>query len=446
MKQGAAAQRPDADAPSAEPARRPTCASRPTRRRVLAGLATAVGIPGSLRASPRVVLTVAAYPLIDEIVRAALPRWRALQPDVEVRVFSRAYADHHTAMTTALSTSAHLPDVMALEASYVGRYSQGEGLEDLSQPPYELERLASRFVPYAFDQTRNRRGARVAVPTDIGPGTLLYRSDLLARAGLGPADLTPSWEAYVEAGARIQAATGAYLIGNAQSIKDIVIRSGLQPGEGLYFDKDSRVLVDAPRFHRAFALARRVRQRKLDAKVTAWSNEWAEGFRRGAIATDLTGAWMVGQMANWVAPVTKGLWRVTQLPEQTFVGYGGSFFAIPRRARPERKALAWQLIQMLTLTPQLQLDAFKSQDAFPALVETHQDPFFEQPVAFLGGQPARLVWREAARRITATQVHKQANFADEVIGTELDNVLEFGKDIGRALADARRLLERRAHR
>jgi multiple sugar transport system substrate-binding protein len=286
----------------------------------------------------------------------------------------------------------------------------------------------------------------VAVPTDIGPGNVLYRTDLLARAGLSEADLTPSWEAYVAAGVKIKATTGAYLIGNAQSVKDIIIRSGLRPGEGLYFDKDSRVLVEAPRVRRAFELAREVRQRKLDAKVNAWSNEWAEGFRRGTLATDLTGAWMVGQMATWVAPGTKGLWRVAQLPENTFVGYGGSFYAIPRRAQPEQKALAWQLIELLTLDPALQLAAFKSQDAFPALLQTHQDPFFDEPVAFLGNQPARRLWREAARRITATQVHKQTNFADEVIGTELDNVLDNGKDIATALADARRLLERRAHR
>jgi multiple sugar transport system substrate-binding protein len=79
-------------------------------------------------------------------------------------------------------------------------------------------------------------------------------------------------------------------------------------------------------------------------------------------------------------------------------------------------------------------------------METHQDAFFEQPVAFLGGQPARSVWREAARRISTTEVHKQNNFADEVISTELDNVLDRGKHIGQALADAQRLLERRARR
>ena len=427
-----------------EPSKRALTKGR--RQAMVALSAFGMAAPGVLLASKRRKLTVAAFPLLDEIIKAALPRWRQRHPEVDVEVVSRQYVDHHTAMTTALSTSVHLPDVMALEASYVGRFSHGEGLQDLAAGPFDAERLKARFVPYAFDQTRNRRGARIAIPTDIGPGTLLYRADLLSRSGLSEADLTPSWDAYVAAGTRIKASTGAYLVSNAQSVKDIIIRSGLQPGEGLYFDRDSRVLVTSERFHRAFSLARQVRQHQLDAKVNAWSNEWAEGFRRGTVATDLTGAWMVGQMANWVAPKTKGLWRAAHLPERTFVGYGGSFYAIPRRSRGEHKALAWELIQLLTLDPALQLSAFKAQDAFPALLETHQDSFFNEPVEFLGGQPARVVWREAASRISATEVHKQNNFADEVVSTELDNVLDRGKNIAQALADAQRLLERRAHR
>ena len=81
-----------------------------------------------------------------------------------------------------------------------------------------------------------------------------------------------------------------------------------------------------------------------------------------------------------------------------------------------------------------------------ALLATHDDPFFEQPLPFLGGQPARQLWRTAARRIGATPVHKQDGFADEVVATELDSVLNRGKDIRSALADAQRLLQRRAHR
>jgi multiple sugar transport system substrate-binding protein len=299
------------------------------KRRKLLVAGAAAALPWRARARARTTLTVAAFPLVDAIVKAALPAWQQRHPDVAVQVVSRPYADHHTAMTTALSTSVYLPDVMTLEASYVGRYAQGRGLADLSQAPFDGLRLRPRFVPYAFEQAINRRNELLALPTDIGPGTLMYRADLFAKAGLGEADLTPSWEAYVEAGLRLKAATGAYLISNAQTVKDIVIRSGLKPGEGLYFDRESRVLVNSPRFVRAFELARKVRQHKLDARVAAWSNDWAEAFRRGSLATDLTGAWMVGQMANWVAPGTSGRWRVAQLPENTFVSYGGSYYALP---------------------------------------------------------------------------------------------------------------------
>jgi multiple sugar transport system substrate-binding protein len=57
-----------------------------------------------------------------------------------------------------------------------------------------------------------------------------------------------------------------------------------------------------------------------------------------------------------------------------------------------------------------------------------------------------VLWREAARHITATAVHRQTNFAEEAINTELEYVLDDGKAIRRALSDAARLLERRAHR
>ena len=391
-------------------------------------------------------LTVAAFPSVDEIIRAAAPAFKQLHPDVQLKVVSRQFADHHTAMTTALSTASNLPDLMALEVGYVGRFAQGGGLDDLSAPPFGLQAEAARYVPFALAQGRSRQGALVAAPTDIGPGTLLYRADLLARSGLAEAELTLSWDAYVAAGQKIKSATGAYLLAHARDMKDIVIRTGLRPGEGLYFDEASRVLVGSPRFVRAFELAREVRRQKLDARVAAWSNEWAEGFRRGTIATQMSGAWLVGHMSQWLAPSTAGAWRAAQLPEGAYAAYGGSFLAVPRGAAPAQKALAGDLIRLLTLQRDMQLAAFKAQDAFPALLDSFDDPFFAQPIAFLGGQPARLLWRDAARRIQAVAVHKQDAFADEVINTELDKVLDRGKDIRVALADAERLLQRRAHR
>ncbi len=397
-------------------------------------------------ANAQQTLTIAAFPAVDEIVRSAIPQWKRIHPTVDIKVVSRQFADHHTAMTTALSTSFYLPDVMALEVGYVGRFAQGGGLEDLSKPPYNIAQFQSRWVPYAYQQATSRKGTVVAAPTDIGPGTLLYRADVLAKAGISEAELTQSWDSYVATGARIKSATGSYLMAHARDMKDIVIRTGIQPGEGLYFDSQSRVLVTSPRFVRAFELARKVRQQKLDARVSAWSNEWSEGFKRGTIATQMTGAWLAGHLNNWLAPNTKGQWRAAQLPEGAFAAYGGTFFAIARGAPAAHKGLAWEFIQMMTLNREVQLAAFKAQDAFPSLQETYNDPFFDLPIEFLGGQKARVGWRSAASRIAAVSVHKQDAFADEVINTELDKVLDRGKDITEALADAQRLLQRRALR
>ena len=390
------------------------------------------------------VITVAAYPAVDSIVKSALPAWKKTHPNVEVKIISRAYADHHTAMTTALATSSEPPDVMVLEYSYVARFATGGGLEDLGSSAYGLQNHDGKFVPFALQQAMSPKGQWVAVPADIGPGTLLYRKDLLEKAGLEESNLTRSWDSYISAGLTLKKHTGAYLIAHARDIKDLIIRSKGKPTEGLYFDSQNKVLVDSDRFVKAFELAKQIRDNKLDAKVASWSNEWAEGFRRGHVATQMSGAWLAGHLNNWLAPATTGMWRAAQLPENTWAAWGGRFYAIPKGAK--NKKLAWELIQLMTLDPAQQLSAFKSQDAFPALISVHDDPFLQQPIEFLGGQKARLLWRESARNIQATQVHKLDPFAEEVVNTELDKVLDQGKDIRLALKDAQKLLERRARR
>jgi multiple sugar transport system substrate-binding protein len=414
----------------------------PFGNRLAAALLMAGGAFFSAQAQQ--TLTIAAFPAVDEIAKAAIPAWKKKHPDVEIKITSRAYADHHTAMTTALSTSSNLPDVMALEYGYVGRFAEGGGLEDLNAAPYNFNAQQARFVPFAWRQGTANSGAQVAIPTDIGPGTLLYRTDILKKAGVTEVGLTQSWESYVGAGGKIKTITGAYLMAHARDIKDIVIRSNLQAGDGLYVDKSGKVLVDSPRFVRAFELAKKVREQKLDGKISAWSSEWSEGFKRGTIATQMSGAWLAGHLNNWLAPDTKGQWRAAQLPEKAWASWGGSFYSIPKGAK--NKALAAEFISLMTLAPELQLAAFKSQDAFPALLEVHNDVFFQQPISFLADQKARVLWRDAARKISAVDVHKVDPIADEIVNTELDKVLDQGKDIRAALADAKALIERRVKR
>lgn len=393
----------------------------------------------------KTVLTVAAYPAVDEIIKASLAEWSKKHPNVEVRVVSREYADHHTAMTTALAASSGLPDVMTLEYGYLGRFSRSGGLENLAAPPYNAAALEKRFVPFAWAQAQDETHGQTAIPTDIGPGALFYRHDIISRAGVKPEQLIQSWESFIDAGRQIKSKTGAHLVAHARDVKDIVIRSGVPTGEGIYYNaKGESVVGTSPRFQRAFTLAKAVRDQGLDARINAWSNDWGEGLKRGTISVQMMGAWLGGHLQNWLAPATAGQWRSTSLPEGIATSWGGTFYAIPKRA--QNKALAWDLIQHLTLNKAQQQMAFEKFNAFPALIDAHAGAYFEQPVPFLGNQAARTEWRTTALKIQPTRVFRNDPIAEEIVNAELDLVLTRGKPIDKALADAHRMIGRRAQR
>ena len=71
------------------------------KRRVIAA-AVVAGLCGSA-ADAATTITVAAFPALDAAVKAAIPLYKKLHPDVEIKLVSLAYADHHVAMTTSLS-------------------------------------------------------------------------------------------------------------------------------------------------------------------------------------------------------------------------------------------------------------------------------------------------------------------------------------------------------
>ena len=411
-------------------------------------------------AHAQTVVTVASFPDLDRAVKAAIPLYKKVKPNVEIKLTSLAYPDHHTAMTTALATGANLPDVMAVDFDFIGKFAESGGLEDLGKAPYNALQHRAKLSKFSVPQGTSSTGALAGVPTDIGPGALFYRKDLIEKAGISEADLTRSWESYIEAGKKVKAATGgrgadvildmvkaatgAYMLGNAVDIQAIYIRSGLKDGEGIYFDAKGSPLVTTPRFVKAFELAKSARVAGIDGKINAWSNEWSEGFKRDKIASQMMGAWLAGHLNNWLAPDQKGKWRSAQLPGGAYASWGGSFYAIPKKAQQKKEA--WDFIQFLTLNKDMQIEAFRKLDAFPALLEAQNDSFLNEPIEYLGGQTARQQWKQAADQIKAAAVNKLDPIAREVVNAELEKVLEQGKDVKTALADAQAQITRRVRR
>jgi multiple sugar transport system substrate-binding protein len=396
----------------------------------------------AMTARAETTITVASFPSFDESTKAAKEGFEKKYPDIKIKLQSLAFGDHHNAMITALASGTNLPDVMAVEIGFIGRFAESkDALEDLGAAPYNAKPMLDKLLKFTRSQAQSGTGILAAIPADVGPGTLFYRKDILDKAGVSEAELTKSWESYIEAGKKVKAATGSYLLAHANDIMGIYIRSNLKDGEGIYFGAGNKVLVNSPRFKKAFEYAKMARAAGIDAKVGAWSNEWAEGFKRGTIATQAIGAWLAGHLNNWIAPDTKGLWRAAQLPAGAWATWGGSFYAIPKKA--EHKAEAWKFIQYMCFDKAQQLNALKALDAWPALIAAQSDPFLDQPMPFLGGQKARQLWKVAAAKAPAIVVNKLDPVASDVVNAELEQVLEKDKPIDQALADAQAQIERR---
>jgi multiple sugar transport system substrate-binding protein len=402
-----------------------------------------VALAAQAAAQPSNTLVVASFPSFDDAVKVAIPLYKKVRPDVTIKLNSLSFDDHHSSLVTALSTGTGMPDVMGIEAGFLGKFVESGGLQDLSQAPYNALKHRERIVKFTTAQAMTRSGALIAMPADLGPGSLFYRHDILQKAGVQPEQLTQSWESYISAGKQIKQKTGAFLLPNAGSIFQVYIRSNLKDGEGVFFDKDNKILVTQPRFAQAFKLAKEVRANKLDAKIASWTNEWNEGFKRGLFASEMSGAWLAGHLSNYIAPASKGLWRAAYLPEGAFASWGGSFYAIPKRLPEAKKKLAWDFIEFMATNREIQLRAFKELNAYPALVEVTNDPFFGQPIEYLGGQPARQLWRISSEKIPAITVNRLDAIAGEIVSGELAKVLELDKDITKALSDAERQIARR---
>jgi len=353
-----------------------------------------------------------------------------------VTMLKNNHGDHHNKLKTNLATGTGAGDVVLIDVGFVGSFVNAGGFVDLTD---FYKGLAGDYANYAVEAGKGNDGAQYAVPVDLGPGVMYFRRDYMEDMGFDLEEVMTDWDTYLAYGAKLKE-KDIMLIGDAGALANAYYRFNVAEGEGLYFTSDGKPLVTGPRFVKAFEIAKAVRDGGMDGNISEWTEDWYAGFREGKFATQMSGAWLLGHLKNWIAPDTSGNWGVSNLPAGTFGTWGGSYLAIPKQA--SNPSASWDLIEYM-ISEENQLAGFKNIAAFPAHTGTYSDASFGEPIEFLRGQKARLMFADIASKITPVAPMKGDLIAEDLVGKALDQVLNDGVSIKKALKDAEKQIKRR---
>lgn len=383
-------------------------------------------------------LRIDGFPDYDSHFKLVIPEFMNANKDLDVTYIINQHEDHHKKLTNNLATGSGAGDIVLVDVGFLGAFINAGGFVDLDT--LGADKLKDSFAAYSLAQGKGADGKQYALPIDIGPGVLYYRRDLVEDLGYKIEDISKNWDTFINYGVEVKNKKGVALLANAADIANLVVNATVKEGEGLYFDKDGKSLLTSERFVKALTLARKVRELGLDRNVTSFTNEWYELLREGKAATQLSGAWLLGHLKNWIAPKSSGLWAVANLPDGIYGSWGGSFLAIPKQAKNPKES--WRVIEYL-VTPELQLKGLANIAAFPANTKTYEDKLFAEPVDYLKGQKARLLFAEVAKKIRAVKPAKGDQIAFTIYKNALEEVVTQGKDVKATLEQADQLLTRR---
>lgn len=370
----------------------------------------------------------------DDSLQFAVDAFHAKQKKIKVNFQKLGFDDAHQKLLTSLAADTGAPDVCSLEIGLIGGFTGRGGMVDLLQPPFDAGQFKDQIVEYKWIQGSGPNGNLAAMPWDIGPGGLWYRSDLLKDAGF---DVDPdamqkriqTWDDWFQLAEDLKKKTGDKTALFADSFNDVLWPMIEQHGHGWF--KNDQVLV-VEKGTKPLQTALQVREQSLDANIDWWGPEWSTGTKKNAFAGMGIACWMQGGLTK-EQPQTVGKWHVIRAPQGDY-NWGGSFMAIPEQSK--KKEAAWEFLKFVCCSADGQNAIFKNSGIFPAFKPAWDDPLYGKPVDFFGGQKTYALWTEIAADVPANLIHPADRRANDIVGNEFTKVEKLGKDPVQAMKDA----------
>lgn len=164
-------------------------------------LAVLLGLP--LSASANTSITFANY-LPNDYINKVIKDFEAAHPDIQVQSIKCGFADCHQKLTTALAVGQGAADIFSVSTIKLGSFANSGGLNNLSAPPFSIDSQGWQFDPSMISLAKGNDGNIYGVPYDTGPVIMIYRNDMVQKAGVKIEDITQSWDSFIAFGEKLK--------------------------------------------------------------------------------------------------------------------------------------------------------------------------------------------------------------------------------------------------
>ncbi|HTL31349.1 MAG TPA: hypothetical protein VL282_19100, partial [Tepidisphaeraceae bacterium] len=197
-------------------------------------------------------------------------------------------------------------------------------------------------------------------------------------------------------------------------------------------DDNYAIYINDPKVAKtlAFYVQCVVGPRAIGADITPGPNMWMRDLASGDICAFFTPDWRHGYIKRG-CPEVAGKVRMMPLPrfnpdDARTASWGGTMIGIPKMAKDPKAS--FKLAQFLYLTPEA-IDARRGvDDILPPVKAMWDDPIYQEPDPFYGGQKIGALYVELARELPPRLVTPFTSIAIAELNRVVHNAMQLGRD------------------
>jgi lactose/L-arabinose transport system substrate-binding protein len=338
--------------------------------------------------SPRSQLVVWSWNIAANSLTELLPAFREVHPEVDVTLNRFGSNMARARFLLTLAAGAGAPDVAQVEAPYVARYAATGQLVDLTEAALKYRTM----YPEPVWSNCLYEGRVYAIPWDIGPCAVFYKSAVLAQFGVAP-ERIETWDDFIAAGSQVVGRSGGKTRmlpvsrGEAAHMLELLMQqTGAQ-----CFDQNGRVAIRSPAMGKALEILRRLVHTGISANIAPYGPELFATINNATIATYPMPVWFGGMIHQTVdqQSASQLRWSLMRLPAAYPGGIrtairGGSTLVIPRQS--DEQAAAWDFIEYMLCRTESQLQHYANSYLVPAFLPALEHADFDRPDRLFGNQ------------------------------------------------------------